>query len=363
MLEDFNNGTLNKYYKASAFPSLEKSPVPRWDLVEAKDYASFTIQTGRGCPYDCDFCSVRLFNGEKYRHKSIKQVINELKVLVKIDPKKTIFFADDNLLAIPTYAEELFKEIKKIGVKKWWCQASVNRLKNKRLLKLMYEAGCEAVFAGFESVSQESLKSLKKASVNIADEYRRVIDLVHENGIGIFGSFMLGSDADTSTIFEDTKQFINQTNIAFAMLNYLTPTPGSSFYGSLAKEDRILDSRWERYNGEFVCFKPSNMRPEELEKQRMKLLNDIYSYDSLYERLNSLWSKGVFVRDQRQGKKLFTRGRILFSLSAILRNGKERNFILKSLWNRKVTSVGAISLGVSFHEYAKRDYLNDQRKR
>jgi len=139
------------------------------------------------------------------------------------------------------------------------------------------------------------------------------------------------------------------------MLNYLTPTPGSNFFALLKQKNRITEDRWERYNGEFVCFKPQNMTKNDLIVGRTKLLNEIYEYDKLYKRLTGLWSDGVFVRDDRRKKSLLTRGRMLFSLDALFRINAERQFILKSLWKKNITSVGTVSLAVNFHNYAKNE--------
>jgi len=356
LIEDLRKKELKKFYKAERFPDMSESPVPRWDLINTDAYACFTVQTGRGCPYDCDFCSVRLFNGSKYRHKPIDNVIEELKVLKKLDPRKTILFADDNFLAMPGYAKELMGKMKQLNLKKWWCQASVNRLKDEELLKLLRETGCEAVFVGFESVSQDSLKSMRKAKVNRAEEYERIIEKTHANGIAVVGSFMLGSDADTENIFKDTYEFINRTSIPFAMINCLTPTPGSQFFDNLMEKERILFLNWEKFNGENVCFNPSNMSVSELEKGRLEVLNKVYSYEAMYSRLNTLWEQGALLRGNN---KRLTKGRLLFSAKALTeKDGGRRKFILKSLWNKEITSIGSISLALSLCDYAKNGDTN-----
>ncbi|MCM8781233.1 MAG: B12-binding domain-containing radical SAM protein, partial [Candidatus Omnitrophica bacterium] len=162
VVRDAQKGNLQKFYRAPRFPDLTNSPIPRWDLLKNDKYCYFTIQTGRGCPYDCDFCSVKVFNGRGYRHKTIDSVIEEIKTLQKIDYKKLIFFTDDNLLASPKYSEELMQRLIPLKIKTWWCQSSVNRLKDDRLLDLMYRAGCRVIFVGLESVSQKNLDVMNK---------------------------------------------------------------------------------------------------------------------------------------------------------------------------------------------------------
>ncbi|GAH17833.1 unnamed protein product, partial [marine sediment metagenome] len=112
VVKDAQKGSLQKFYRTPRFPDLANSPTPRWDLLKNDAYSYFTLQTGRGCPYDCDFCTVKVFNGRRYRHKRVEQVVREISFLQSIDSKKLIFFADDNLLSVPGYAKELFKAIK-----------------------------------------------------------------------------------------------------------------------------------------------------------------------------------------------------------------------------------------------------------
>lgn len=353
VVRDAQKKKLEKFYRAPRFPDLTNTPIPRWDLLKFALYPIFPIQTGRGCPFDCEFCSVQIFNGREYRCKDIKNILEEVKFIKTLEYKKPLFFVDDNILAVKNYAKKLFESLIPFNIK-WWCQTSVSSLKDDETLDLMYKSGCRYIFIGFESISQDSLDSMRKSKTNKAEEYKFIIDKVHAHKIAIFGSFILGSDTDNESVFDLTSKFIYDTGIAFAMVNILTPPPGTELYKRLNEKKRILLKPWWQYDGESVCLLPKLMQPEILEKKRNGLLQDIYSYDKCYNRLNNLWTKNVFTRNANQ-KRLFSRGRILFTITAFINSTldfKRINFIFKGLWNPKVTSVIAILLSLNFHDYA-----------
>ena len=354
VVNDFKKGNLQKFYKADCFPNLENLPIPSWDLLRTDEYCYFTVQAGRGCPNKCDFCSVWSYNGHEYRHKTVSQLVDEIKYLQSIDSKKLIFFADDNLLSKPDFAKSLFKNLIHLRINNWWCQASINRLNDDRLLNLMYKSGCRAVFVGFESVCQKSISELNKNKINKVEKYIETVDLIHSNGISVIGSFMLGNDNDGIGIFDETADFINQSNMAFAMINIVTPAPGTLLYEKLLNQRRITSKLWHQYNGEEVCFQTKQILPERLQSERNKLLKRVYEYNTLYSRLNDLWKKNVFVRGQNERRSRITKGRFLFTFKALSFDMKRNIFLIKSLWNKRITSTSAINLSLNFCEYAKK---------
>ena len=353
VISDFKKNNLQRVYKQSRFPDLKNSPVPRFDLVDQKNYNYFTVQIGRGCPYGCEFCSVHLFNGRQYRTKPIENVLREVETLKRLDSKKTFFFVDDNILANPEYAKEFFKKLVPLKIK-WWCQASINRLQDDEILDLMQKSGCREVFVGFESISEKSLENIGKTRLNKVDEYNWTIKKVHQHGIAIFGSFMFGSDTDTNEIFNETFNFIQKNNIAFAMLNILVPVPATLIYERFKRENRIINYDWSKYNGDHVCYQPKLLTIEKLQEERNNLLKRIYSYKNMYKRFKNLWEMGVFIRGKER-KKLFTKGRILSTLKIIFENPFDLNrnlFVFKSLWNKRVTSIFSIILAINYHDYS-----------
>ncbi len=357
VVRDAQKNNLQKFYRAPRFPDLTNTPIPRWDLLKNDKYCYFTLQTGRGCPYDCDFCSVKEFNGRQYRHKKIEQIIQEVRILQQLDSRKLMFFTDDNLLAVPKYTEELMQKLLPLKIRDWWCQSSVNRLKDDKLLDLMYHAGCRVVFIGFESVSQKSLVAMNKSQVNKVEEYKETVDKVHSHKIAIFGSFVLGGDNDGEVIFEDTARFIDETNIAFSMINIITPLPGSKFYERLKKEGRILDISWRSYGLESVCFIVNSISEVTVKTRFVQLLQQVYSYESLYKRLSYLWKHDIYVREGEL-VRWFSKGRLFFSLKSLLNKDISRTrFILKSLWNLEITSLSSVATALAFHDYAYKEKI------
>jgi radical SAM superfamily enzyme YgiQ (UPF0313 family) len=348
VVRDFAAGRLQIIYRASGFPDLQSSPIPRWDLLKCNRYWLHTMQVGRGCPYNCDFCSVTAFNGRKYRYKPLERVAREVETLLEIDRHKTILFADDNLLSIPAYSKELLRLLKPYKVR-WWCQASLNRLKEDEILELMRDSGCEAVFVGFESVAQPTLDSMNKGGVNKADEYIEIVRRVNLHSIMVAGSFILGNDADSEGIFQDTVDFVQNARLSLAMINILTPAPGTALFERLEREGRILHKDWWKYNGESICFRPK-MDPKALEQGRNQILQEIYSYKVLYQRLREVLAYGGVLNHWPSKRRMFPP-----MLIALLSKDIDRTwFVLKSLWKGRGASLGPLVIGIYLHEYARR---------
>lgn len=351
VIADFRADKLQRFYRAECYPDLESSPIPRWDLLKTNAYAYFMIQVGRGCPYDCDFCAVHVYNGHKYRHKSKARVVSELEALKDIDPKKPIFFADDNLLAKPDYMKELLAAIEPLNIR-FWAQASINRLADQEMPEALYRAGCRMVFVGLESVTQKSLDGINKGRINDVTKYKEVINRIHSAGISVVGSFVLGLDSDDAEVFKETADFILDSNIAFPMVNILTPLPGTRLHSRLKDEQRILSREWQNYDCEHACIAPQKMSVAELLKGRNRLLRELNSYPALYGRLNKLWNKGTLVRNREKAMPLVTRGRIWFTLKSLANPDVRRTwFVLKSAWHPKVSSISSVALALGFHDY------------
>jgi len=354
VISDFQKGNLQKVYKSLGFPDIAKSPVPRWDLLKTEQYLIHAIQTSRGCPFNCEFCSVTAFLGRKYRWKSLKNVIKEVELLLQLDNKKGIFFTDDNILANLERAKNLFNALIQFKIKGWWCQASLNKLMNDALLNLMYKAGCRVIFVGFESVSQNTLSRMDKSGINEVKKYEEIVRKVYSHGIVIFGSFIVGNDTDEDSIFEDTVRFIEDADIPFSMINILTPLPGTKLWQRLQDEGRIAEKDWGKYNGEAVCFKPQKTTPAQIQTKRSQILQEMYDYPVLYKRLSRLWKSGVLVRKRK--RKFFSKYRIILTFKSLITNDiKKTFFMLKILWHRRVPSiVNSLFLGLNFHDYAYR---------
>lgn len=353
LIDDFRGGRLQKRYVCSQKPDLEDSPPPRWDLLKSSLYVEHSLQTTRGCPFNCEFCTVSAFFGRRYRCKPVENVLKEIEALRQIDSRRLIFFVDDNIIADPEYAKTLLRALIPLKINRWWGQVSVNLAKDEELLDLMAESGCSRVLIGFESLSQENLKLMGKGGVNRVEDYARVIEEINSKGIQVVGAFMLGCDCDDESVFENTVRFIMDTNIAFPQITILTPFPGTRLYQRLEQEGRILHKDWSKYTTSSVCFKPALMSPEALQNGYEWVLQQVYSYPALYKNFCSLCSQNVIMRHKYSLSSPFTMLKILVTLKSFFsRDIKQVNFVLKSLWHPKGTFLFPVLWALSLHDFA-----------
>lgn len=263
VVNDLKDGKLKKFYSSDKKPSLKNLPHPRTDLLQGNSYYKEMqmIQTTRGCPFNCDFCSVTNFFGQTFRTRPIQDIVKEIKALSR---RTIIFFVDDNIGGNPRYAKELFKALIPLNIK-WIGQASIIIAKDRELLSLAAKSGCLSLFIGFESVSPSSLKEVGK-SINKVEDYKKSIKIIHDYGIGIIGAFIFGFDSDRKSVFEETISFIDRNQIELPSLSILTPLPGTRLYDRLEKEGRIIERDWSKYTNGEVVFKPELLTVEELKE-------------------------------------------------------------------------------------------------
>ena len=281
LIDDFKNGKLKKFYRSIERPSLVNLPLPRKDLLFGnRYYKEFNmIQTTRGCPFNCDFCSVTNFFGRTYRQRPIEDVIKEIKQL----RRRTIkFIVDDNIAGQPTYAKKFFKALIPLNIK-WFGQASVIISRDKELLSLAARSGCISLYIGFESLSAANLKQVGK-SVNLLQDYKTAIKIIHDSGIGIIGAFIFGFDADDLGVFEKTVDFMERNQIELASFAILTPLPGTLLYKRMEEQGRIIDHDWSKYTCGEVVFRPKVLTVDQLQSGYYWARKQISSYRSIFYR-------------------------------------------------------------------------------
>lgn len=276
VIGDFKKKRLKKFYQSLEKPSLENLPLPRRDLLQGKRYLTKNfIQTTRGCPFDCDFCSVTKFFGKRHRFRPVGDVIKEIESL---EGNFTVF-ADDNVIAHKKYAKELFKAL--IPCKKrWFSQADLTMSQDDELLKLAAQSGCEGVYIGFESLTDIGLKKFKRY-IN----FKEAINKLKSYGIRVEGSFIFGFDSDDKKAFEKTLKFTQELRLDVATFHLLTPLPGTKLYEKLEKENRIVERDWLKYDLSTVVFKPQQMTREELQEGVRWTMKEFYSLSSITKRL------------------------------------------------------------------------------
>ncbi len=267
VLSDFRAGRMSGAYRSERLPDLHHLPRPRYDLLHPRHRRILhSVQATRGCPHDCEFCSVTPFFGHQYRFKPVREVIADLETSLAEARSRTVFFVDDNIGGSSEYAKELFRALVPLKIK-WGSFASVAMTKDEKLMKLASESGCVALFIGFESLSQANLDALHKSWVR-ADQMREYVKRFHDHGIIVEGAFIFGHDGDRKDIFRRTVDFIQETGIQVPVFGILTPYPATKLRARLEREGRLLPeaSDWRFYDGSHVLFKPTRMTPEELEE-------------------------------------------------------------------------------------------------
>jgi len=286
LLSDAEAGTLKKIYQSDRLVDMKDIPWPRRDLVRDRRFGVKNfIQTSRGCPQKCSFCSIIKFFGYTYRNRPVDDVINEIKHLKKTGALKwnMVFFSDDNIVGNPTYAKELFKALIPLKVK-WGSQCSIAIAKDTELLQLARESGCVALAIGLEAVTDQSL-ILANKNMGSAHWYVEAIALIHSYKIAVFGLFIFGFDSDDRTVFDKTFEFVEKNHLEYAMFSVLTPLPGTSFYDEFKQSGRLLHERWADYDFQHVVFKPSQMTAQELQDGRYYTAKKIHTLRSILGRV------------------------------------------------------------------------------
>ncbi len=237
------------------------------------------VQTSRGCPFDCSFCSVTGMFGKKYRYRSTENIIEELRQYNQ--RRNFIFFYDDNFTANRKRAKALLNAMIAEGFKfKWSTQVRADIAKDSELVKLMKKAGCHTLYIGFESVNPESLKAMKK--MQTLEEISHTAKLLRRRRIHIHGMFVYGFDADDWKTVKSTVKFAKKAQLTSTQFLILTPLPGSEFYRKVDCEDRIRFHDWTLYDAHHAVFQPERLSLFELQKAQ------IFSHRKFYSWMESL---------------------------------------------------------------------------
>jgi radical SAM superfamily enzyme YgiQ (UPF0313 family) len=284
LLSDFQTGSLRTTYHAEKLCMMDKMRIPRRDLLNKNMYTSYyTVQATRGCPYDCDYCAVTGVFGRKFRTRPIAEVLDEIRAFNSRD----FLFADDNICGQPDYAKNLFKAMIPLK-KKWGGQTSITFAKDDELLRLYAKSGGQYAFIGFESLSQKNLKGINKPWSHARD-YEDAIHKIHDAGINIVGSFILGLDDDDSSVFQHTLDFVLKNRIAAAQYHILTPFPGTRLYDRMEKDNRILQRDWSKYHTSEVVIRPASMTVEELQNGYNWIFRQTYTLPNILKRVFRSW--------------------------------------------------------------------------
>jgi radical SAM superfamily enzyme YgiQ (UPF0313 family) len=264
-----------------AKPDLTASPIPRFDLLRLEDYDTLTIQTSRGCPFDCEFCDVVSLFGRKPRYKTPQQVIAELECLHRLGATGSIFFCDDNFIGSKKHARAILHELTPWLQSRgesfyFFTQVSINLGQDLELIDRMTEANLGKVFIGIESPDAEVLETSRKFH-NLKNPMVESINNLKKNGVAVMGSFIIGLDGEAKGAGERICAFMEKTDIPVAMLGVLQAPPHSSLWHRLEREGRLKGDVGQ----DGGTFSALNYEPDRPEAEIMQEYAEAWNY--LYE--------------------------------------------------------------------------------
>ncbi|MEW6751233.1 MAG: DUF4070 domain-containing protein [Candidatus Latescibacterota bacterium] len=319
-LADLEAGRPQRLYQTAEHPPIAHTPVPMWELLDARRYASMAIQFSRGCPYNCEFCNVTALFGHRVRIKTADQIIAELDSLHEAGWRHKVFFVDDNFIGNKRYLkEELLPALRRWqerrGPMPFYTEVSVNLADDAELMREMVEAGFDTVFVGIETPSEESLAEANKKQ-NRGRDLVAAVKTIQRAGLQVQGGFIVGFDSDTPSIFQRQIDFIQRSGIVTAMVGLLQAPPGTPLHQRLKREGRILG----QLSGDNVDGSTNivpNMNPEMLTEGYKRIMAHIYAPRHYYKRVRT------FLREYRPPKVRLPvdRGNLMAFVRSALRLG------------------------------------------
>lgn len=284
---------------------LDNLPFPDFSLIGGNkkfdgDLTVTPVMMSRGCPFGCNFCSVTRMFGRKYRHRSIDNVIAELKER----RPEWVFFYDDNFAADPAHTKGLLKRMIASGITpKWSAQVRIDIAKDKELLELMRRSNCVYIYIGLESINPKTLKALNKGQT--PEQIEEAIKTINSYGINIHGMFIFGADHDDVSTIRGTVKFAKKNQLASVQFMILTPLPGTPVFEQMEKEGRLLSRDWSYYDAHHVVFMPKNMSFLQLQKHTLRAMLKFYSLPQILDRLNrfDIWTMIVRAYGWRMTRK------------------------------------------------------------
>jgi radical SAM superfamily enzyme YgiQ (UPF0313 family) len=260
---------------------------PRKDLLNPKDYLVFNpIQTTRGCPHGCTFCTTPAVFGRKFRQRAIGDIVEEIRQAKQRFGTGTFIFSDDDVAGNHGWAMELFEALRPLKIR-WASQCDILISTSDKLLAAMRDSGCIGVILGLESPKAGTLLEAGKRYAK-ADEYLPRIRKIQSYGISIWGSFIFGFDSDDWRDCRDAVRFAQRAELCMSCYPILTPYPGTEIFHQYEAQGRLVTRDWDKYNGATVVYQPARISPEQLRHAQMAAFCEFYAPASALRRLK-LW--------------------------------------------------------------------------
>ena len=306
LIEDLRRGKMRQIYQGNGFVNPSNLPLPKRELLNGKSYLPLKLlETTRGCPHRCDFCGVSKFFGYRYRSRPIEEIERELKTLFQKGPvmnavlkkvlssfsndlpyflkRRLLYIIDSNVAGDRRFALELVSLLKEFDLL-CYGHAPVSIAFDQELLKGFSKSGCIAINIGFESFSTKNLQIMGKG-FNQPSRYAEAVKRIHDQGIGVMGTFIVGLDDDDPGVFQRIIDFCIDERLDWALTFIMAPYPGTDSFLRLEKEGRIFCRDWEKYDSLKVVYQPSLMSVEELENGMRRIWKEVFFLSSIYKRI------------------------------------------------------------------------------
>jgi radical SAM superfamily enzyme YgiQ (UPF0313 family) len=290
-IRDLKKGTPKKVYSSEGHADISTTPVPDWGLLDMKRYSTIDIQYSRGCPFNCDFCSITMLLGKIPRVKGAAQFIAELEALYTQGWRGSVFVVDDNFIGnkkqlktalLPALAEWS----KERGYPfTFHTETSINISDDTDLMAMMVEAGFRMVFVGIETPDEKGLHECSKTQ-NKGRDLLESIKIIQRNGIEVSGGFIVGFDSDGEDIFDRQIRFIQKSGIVSAMVGLLNAPLGTDLYKRLKTENRIVDT-FSGDNTDGSTNFITKMNPKTLNDGYQRIVSTIYSGKDFITRIKT----------------------------------------------------------------------------
>jgi radical SAM superfamily enzyme YgiQ (UPF0313 family) len=280
ILADVESGCLRSHYTATYESDYRQDPPPKRSILPRKSFLTTTsLIATRGCHNRCNFCYLAT-DGLRmpYRMRDPGQVAGEFLA----DGQPYAVFIDNNLGSNPAYLRQLCEALRPLN-RIWSAAVTIDVTDDPALIRTMALAGCTGVFVGFESLTEENLADAGKKTPKAAD-YARRVRILHENGIQVNGSFVLGFDHDRKDVFRRTAGWIEENRLECATFHILTPYPATPLFRQMEAEGRLLHRDWALYDTAHAVFRPRHMSPEELEEGYAWIYRRLFSHTSIWRR-------------------------------------------------------------------------------
>ena len=299
ILDDAEAGRLGGIYDARGREyDLSHAPIPRFDLLDPERYNRLTVQTTRGCPWQCEFCAGSILLTGKYKTKPPHRVAAEIHAIKDVFGRAFVEFADDNTFVGKVHGRALMDAVGETGVH-WFTETDLSVAEDEHLLRTMKAAGCAEVLIGFESPSPAGLDGIelkRNWKRHQLQRHGEAVDTIQQHGIAVNACFVLGLDGDGPDIFDAVEEFVERTLPFDVQITVLTPYPGTPLYERLLADGRILHpGAWDRCTMFDVNLQPLKMTVEELEHGLVDLGRRLYSEEATKRRRSGFkeaWRRG-----------------------------------------------------------------------